>query len=70
VCHDETITQYFIVSSDFIQPENFPEHLKLALQRLKDREEQEIRQRELDKSTCKVKSQNCRFQTNEGKPCA
>ena len=40
--------------TDFIQPENFPEHLKLALQNIKEREEQEIRQRELDKSTCKV----------------
>ncbi|XP_061169219.1 ubiquitin carboxyl-terminal hydrolase 47-like isoform X6 [Saccostrea echinata] len=42
-------------NKDFIQPENFPEHLKKALQKLKDREEQEIRQRELDKSTCKIK---------------
>lgn len=40
--------------ADFIQPENFPEHLILALQSIKEREEKEIRQKELEKSTCKV----------------
>lgn len=40
--------------ADFIQPENFPEHVILALQSIKEREEKEIRQKELEKSTCKV----------------
>lgn len=42
-------------NKDFIQPENFPEHVILALQSIKEREEKEIRQKELEKSTCKIK---------------
>ena len=39
---------------DFMSPEEFPEPLKRQLQEQQLREEQERRQRELDKSTCKV----------------
>ncbi|KAJ8315140.1 hypothetical protein KUTeg_007290 [Tegillarca granosa] len=42
-------------NADFIQPDNFPEHLKKHLQQIQEREEAEKRQRELDKSTCKIK---------------
>lgn len=42
------------VFADFIQPETFPENVKRQLQQLKDKEEAEKRQKELDKSTCKV----------------
>ena len=37
-----------------MSPEEFPEPLKRQLQEQQLREEQERRQRELDKSTCKV----------------
>jgi ubiquitin carboxyl-terminal hydrolase 47 len=42
-------------NSDFMAPEEFPESLKQQLQEQQNREEQERRQRELDKSTCKVR---------------
>ena len=45
---------------DFIQAEDFPTHIKQHLQMMKDREEFERRQRELDKSMCKV---NCYAQS-------
>lgn len=38
-----------------MQPEDFPERLKAELKYIKDKEEAERRQREIDKSTCKVK---------------
>ncbi|OWF37661.1 ubiquitin carboxyl-terminal hydrolase 47-like [Mizuhopecten yessoensis] len=43
-------------NADFIQPDNFPEHISQQLQRLKDKDEAEQRQKELDKSTCKIKT--------------
>lgn len=42
-------------NSDFIQSDDFPAHIKQHLQMMKDREESERRQRELDKSLCKIK---------------
>lgn len=42
-------------NKDFIQAEDFPPHIKKHLQLMKDREEFERRQRELDKSMCKIK---------------
>lgn len=42
-------------NADFMSPEEFPESLKQQLQDQQNREEQERRQRELDKSTCKIK---------------
>ena len=40
-----------------MQPEDYPTHLKRELVLEKEREEAERRQREIDKSTCKVSSQ-------------
>lgn len=43
-------------NADFVQPDNFPDHIRQQLQRLKDKDEAEQRQKELDKSTCKIKT--------------
>ena len=40
--------------SDFMQPADFPEHLKLQLQKQLECEDRARRQHELDLSTCKV----------------
>ncbi|RUS84034.1 hypothetical protein EGW08_008212 [Elysia chlorotica] len=42
-------------NADVMQPEDFPAHLKMELILEKEREEAERRQREIDKSTCKIK---------------
>ncbi|KAH9503711.1 Ubiquitin carboxyl-terminal hydrolase 47, partial [Bulinus truncatus] len=42
-------------NADFMQPEEFPEFLKAELRFMKEKEEAERRQREIDKSTCKIK---------------
>lgn len=42
-------------NADFMAPEDFPEVLKRQLQEQQNKEEQERKQRELDKSTCKIK---------------
>lgn len=42
-------------NADVMQPEDFPAHLKRELVLEKEREEAERRQREIDKSTCKIK---------------
>jgi hypothetical protein len=38
--------------------EEFPEHIKGELRKLKEREENERKQREIDRSTCKVSFMN------------
>lgn len=40
--------------TDFMLPEEFPDALKRQLEEQQNKEEQERKQRELDKSTCKV----------------
>lgn len=42
-------------NADFTQFDDFPAHIKQHLQNMKDKEEFEKRQRELDKSMCKIK---------------
>ncbi|CAL1532778.1 unnamed protein product [Lymnaea stagnalis] len=42
-------------NKDFMQPDDFPESLKAELRHMKEKEEAERRQREIDKSTCKIK---------------
>ncbi|XP_005108001.1 ubiquitin carboxyl-terminal hydrolase 47 [Aplysia californica] len=42
-------------NAEFIEPEDFPESLKAELRQQKEKEEAERRQREIDKSTCKIK---------------
>ncbi|GFO12308.1 ubiquitin carboxyl-terminal hydrolase 47 [Plakobranchus ocellatus] len=43
------------LNADVMQPEDFPDHLKRELMMEREREEAERRQREIDKSTCKIK---------------
>lgn len=41
-------------ATDFMQLEDFPESLKAEFRQQKEKEDAERRQREIDKSTCKV----------------
>ncbi|XP_053398003.1 ubiquitin carboxyl-terminal hydrolase 47-like isoform X2 [Mercenaria mercenaria] len=40
---------------DFMCGEDFPEHVKVELRKLNDKEEADRKQKEMDKSTCKIK---------------
>ncbi|XP_052243350.1 ubiquitin carboxyl-terminal hydrolase 47-like isoform X4 [Dreissena polymorpha] len=40
---------------DFLSSEDFPDHVKEELRRLNDREEADRKQKEIDRSTCKIK---------------
>ena len=42
------------IISDFISTEDLPIHVKEELRRLNDKQEEERKQKELDKSICKV----------------
>nr|XP_055070007.1 ubiquitin carboxyl-terminal hydrolase 47 isoform X2 [Misgurnus anguillicaudatus] len=42
-------------NTKFLEVENFPEHIKRLVQREKESEEQEKRQREIERNTCKIK---------------
>ncbi|XP_048042176.1 ubiquitin carboxyl-terminal hydrolase 47 isoform X1 [Megalobrama amblycephala] len=42
-------------NSKFLEVEDFPEHIKRLVQREKESEEQEKRQREIERNTCKIK---------------
>lgn len=42
-------------NADFIETGDLPEHVKEELRRLNDKEEQDRKQKEIDKSTCKIK---------------
>ena len=41
-------------STEYLDPEDFPEHIKYLVQKEKESEEQEKRQREIERNTCKV----------------
>uniref|UniRef100_A0A8C9WBL0 Ubiquitin carboxyl-terminal hydrolase 47 n=1 Tax=Scleropages formosus TaxID=113540 RepID=A0A8C9WBL0_SCLFO len=41
--------------AEFLDAENFPEHIKRLVQKEKEAEEQEKRQREIERNTCKIK---------------
>uniref|UniRef100_A0A673G1B1 Ubiquitin carboxyl-terminal hydrolase 47 n=1 Tax=Sinocyclocheilus rhinocerous TaxID=307959 RepID=A0A673G1B1_9TELE len=43
------------VFAEFLEVEDFPEHIKRLMQREKESEEQEKRQREIERNTCKIK---------------
>ncbi|XP_064628944.1 ubiquitin carboxyl-terminal hydrolase 47-like [Lineus longissimus] len=43
------------INADFMQADEFPDHIKVELRKLKEREENERKQREIDRSTCKIK---------------
>ena len=45
--------------SDPMKEEDYPDHLKDALSRLNEQEEYERKQRELDRSTCRVGKLTC-----------
>lgn len=45
----------FVLSSEYLSAEDFPEHIKSLVQKEKESEEQEKRQREIERNTCKVK---------------
>ncbi|XP_059372965.1 ubiquitin carboxyl-terminal hydrolase 47-like [Carassius carassius] len=42
-------------NAKFLEVEDFPEHIKRLMQREKESEEQEKRQREIERNTCKIK---------------
>uniref|UniRef100_A0A8C9WGZ8 Ubiquitin carboxyl-terminal hydrolase 47 n=1 Tax=Scleropages formosus TaxID=113540 RepID=A0A8C9WGZ8_SCLFO len=42
-------------NAKFLDAENFPEHIKRLVQKEKEAEEQEKRQREIERNTCKIK---------------
>ncbi|XP_046546344.1 LOW QUALITY PROTEIN: ubiquitin carboxyl-terminal hydrolase 47-like [Haliotis rubra] len=42
-------------NAECMVPDEFPQHLKMALQKQQEQEEAERKQREIDKSTCKIK---------------
>lgn len=42
-------------NTDFLASEDFPEHVKEELRKLNDKEEADRKQKEMDKSTCKIK---------------
>jgi hypothetical protein len=42
------------ISADFMSGEEFPDHVKVELRKLNDKEEADRKQKEMDKSTCKV----------------
>ncbi|XP_053576238.1 ubiquitin carboxyl-terminal hydrolase 47 isoform X2 [Bombina bombina] len=42
-------------NAKFLEPSDFPEHIKHLVQKEKDQEEQEKRQREIERNTCKLK---------------
>ncbi|KAM4617204.1 ubiquitin carboxyl-terminal hydrolase 47 isoform 2-T2 [Discoglossus pictus] len=42
-------------NAKFLEPSDFPEHIKLLVQKEKEQEEQEKRQREIERNTCKLK---------------
>ncbi|XP_071112786.1 ubiquitin carboxyl-terminal hydrolase 47-like [Haliotis cracherodii] len=42
-------------NAECMMPDDFPKHLKRALQKQQEQEEAERKQREIDKSTCKIK---------------
>ncbi|XP_029642939.1 ubiquitin carboxyl-terminal hydrolase 47 isoform X1 [Octopus sinensis] len=42
-------------NADFVSPEDFPPHMKAQLEELRSREENERKQQEIDKCTCKIK---------------
>lgn len=44
----------FVLSTEYLAAEDFPEHIKTLVQKEKESEEQEKRQREIERNTCKV----------------
>lgn len=43
-----------VLSAECLSVEDFPEHIKKLVQKEKEFEEQEKRQREIERNTCKV----------------
>jgi len=48
-----------VYTVDVLSGEDFPDHVKEVLRRLNDREEADRKQKEIDKSTCKVGTCKC-----------
>lgn len=48
-----TIFMLFLL--EYLAVEDFPEHIKILVQKEKESEEQEKRQREIERNTCKVR---------------
>ena len=45
--------------TEYLDPEDFPEHIKHLVQKEKEAEDQEKRQREIERNTCKVATGFC-----------
>lgn len=45
---------HLVLSAECLSVEDFPEHIKKLVQKEKEFEEQEKRQREIERNTCKV----------------
>lgn len=43
-----------VLSAEYLSVEDFPEHIKSLVQKEKESEEHEKRQREIERNTCKV----------------
>lgn len=53
-CCPPHLLSYFVLSAECLSVEEFPEHIKKLVQKEKEFEEQEKRQREIERNTCKV----------------
>lgn len=48
----------FFLLIEFLEVDEYPEHIKNLVQRERELEEQEKRQREIERNTCKVRFHN------------
>lgn len=48
------LTDQLNLCAEYFEVEDFPKHIKCVVQREKESEEQEKRQREIERNTCKV----------------
>lgn len=51
----------FLLLIEFLEVDEYPEHIKKLVQRERELEEQEKRQREIERNTCKVRFHNLTF---------
>lgn len=47
---------------EFLEVDEYPEHIKNLVQKERELEEQEKRQREIERNTCKVRFHDCDWQ--------
>lgn len=53
-----TLSYRVFITIEFLEVDEYPEHIKNLVQRERELEEQEKRQREIERNTCKVRFHN------------